>query len=250
MEGDRRSTVLVGALVIFGSIAVLILARLMSPAQTTPSADKVTSAGTGGDANVDVYVYDIAAGTDRRLTGDPRPDVDPEWSSDGTRIAFARFAGEDLHDLYVMNSDGSDERLLVGGVTDDFWPTWSPDGREIAFMSDRSSFGDLFAVDVATGEIRVKRTSLSPTADEFPAWSPTGNSIAFVATERSTHKTVIYTVAPDGSEKKVLRVFNRCCRWVRHIEWSPDGRRLLVTWQPRDQADVWVMSAGGRGPLR
>ena len=55
----------------------------------------------------------------------------PDWSPDGSKIAYA--AG-DPGDVLVMNADGSNQHTLVGGPTDDFGSAWSPDGGQIAFV--------------------------------------------------------------------------------------------------------------------
>ena len=48
-------------------------------------------------------------------------DFTPTWSSDGTKIVFAREAT-----LFVMNADGSGVRRLTSGITIDDSPTWQP----------------------------------------------------------------------------------------------------------------------------
>ena len=58
----------------------------------------------------------------------------PDWSLDGTKIAFVR-DGE----IYVMNPDGSGQTNLTNNPADDEWPAWSPDGTRLTFASNRGS---------------------------------------------------------------------------------------------------------------
>ena len=59
--------------------------------------------------------------------------VEPDWSPDGTHIAFASRRGGSF-DLYTMAADGTGtERLTSTGDDDEFSPSWSPDGDRIAF---------------------------------------------------------------------------------------------------------------------
>lgn len=73
-------------------------------------------AGTG----VDVCVMDSDASNPVNLTDHPQDNWAPDWSPDGTRIAF--FSRRDGGGIFVMNADGSDVSFLVEGGQ----PAWSP----------------------------------------------------------------------------------------------------------------------------
>jgi Tol biopolymer transport system component len=67
----------------------------------------------------------------------PDPEHDcPDWSPDGTRLAFNRNA-----DLAVVNRDGSGERRIASGRESLFYesPAWSHDGQWIAYLVDSPS---------------------------------------------------------------------------------------------------------------
>jgi hypothetical protein len=91
-----------------------------------------------------------------QLTTDP-DDFDPQWSPDGTRIAFERLSGPD-RGLWVMNSDGSSPTRLTAPDrkrVQDHDIAWSPDGSAILFTRGdltQSRLGDLYAVPSAGGE--------------------------------------------------------------------------------------------------
>ena len=79
-----------------------------------------------------VYVMDADGSDQVQLTFDDAwKDQVPDWSPDGSKIAYA--AG-DPGDILVMNADGSNQHTIVGGPTDDFGSAWSPDGGQIAFI--------------------------------------------------------------------------------------------------------------------
>lgn len=113
--------------------------------------------------NRDVQVIDLADGTSRRLTDDPRNGMNPTWAPDGQRIAFVTTRNGQA-EIFTMNADGTDQTRLVtmarGNAID---PRWSPDGARIAFVlvpdapaatSSRPSAEDLqaiYTVEVASG---------------------------------------------------------------------------------------------------
>jgi Tol biopolymer transport system component len=79
-------------------------------------------------------VYVARRGAEARRITDPGKDTDddPDWSPDGSRLVFFRFADDDTsRGLYIVNRDGSALRQLTTGNDSD--PAWSPDGRTIAF---------------------------------------------------------------------------------------------------------------------
>ena len=66
----------------------------------------------------------------------------PEWSPDGTRIAFRSSRRSSGH-ICIMNADGSDLQPISGD--DPLHPAanirWSPDGNEIIYCTQQSGFG-------------------------------------------------------------------------------------------------------------
>jgi TolB protein len=91
----------------------------------------------------------------------------PEWSPDGTRIAFHRDVQGSLQ-VFIMDSRTRAVRQLTsaGRNTD---PTWAPDGRHLAFVSDRTGRRQIWVIDIETGRVR----QLTTVGDaRLPAWSP------------------------------------------------------------------------------
>jgi Tol biopolymer transport system component len=106
--------------------------------------------------NADIYVLPFAPETSQALaaatnvTNDPGGDFRPDFSPDGTRIAFTAdrdtpvsghpifaFTRQREGDVYVMNRDGSAVQRLTATPDWDGSPEWSADGGTLYFYSAR-----------------------------------------------------------------------------------------------------------------
>jgi Tol biopolymer transport system component len=121
-------------------------------------------------------------------TGDAMKDQVPDWSPDGSLIAYASGAA-DSEGIWVMNADGSKPHQISGCLPkeatpckagSDIGPVWSPDGTAIAFIRGFQAVGaadrPIFTMD-ADGSHQV-RVSQGTILAAVPAWqgSATGAS--------------------------------------------------------------------------
>ena len=185
-----------------GAGALLLVALACSGSDSTgPSA--APPLGTiafvsARDGNQEIYVMNADGSGVSRLTNTPATDIDPAWSPDGRRIAFAS-DGDGTHriyDIYVMNADGSGVTRLTNDPVTAWGPAWSPDGTKIAFESYRDGNGEIYVMNPDGSA--VTNLTHDPADDAWPAWSPDGAKIAF-ARENESYKDEIYVMSPDGS---------------------------------------------------
>ena len=129
----RRSLVL---------LSVLLIGAASAPAQgggtrflrrPTVSRDMVAFEYGG-----DLWVVPRAGGSARRLTSTPSVETDPQFSPDGSMLAYtATIAGN--ADVYVMPVAGGEARRLTYHPGGDFVRGWTPDGKRVIFASTRGA---------------------------------------------------------------------------------------------------------------
>lgn len=74
----------------------------------SPDAQRVAvqrSDGRGG--GFDIWMLELARGTESRFTFDPNPDTLPIWSPDGSRVVFSSSRKKGQYDLYQKPSSGA-----------------------------------------------------------------------------------------------------------------------------------------------
>jgi dipeptidyl aminopeptidase/acylaminoacyl peptidase len=108
------------------------------------SSYKFNDTGWFDDRRTHLWVVDVKSGSAKQITsGDDWNDSDPQWSPDGTRIAFVsnrtgkEYDGNRNSDVWVITADGSGTLVKISDHDEaDNQPRWSPDGKRIAFTGE------------------------------------------------------------------------------------------------------------------
>jgi len=86
----------------------------------------------------DLWVVSRNGGSARRLTATPGVETEPQFSPDGSLIAYSATVGGNT-DVYVVPAAGGDPKRLTFHPGADRVRGWSPDGRRVIFASSRTS---------------------------------------------------------------------------------------------------------------
>ena len=87
-----------------------------------------------GFDNFEIYVMDADGGNRENLSNHPVDDMDPDWSPDGSKIAFVSNRHDGIDQIHVMDADGKNQIRLTYGRREKRFPDWSPDGGTIAYI--------------------------------------------------------------------------------------------------------------------
>ncbi len=163
--------------------------------------------------NWEIYVLDVGTDSPQRLTDHDAADIQPVWSPDGQRIAFASDRDGDWQ-LYIMDAEGGDQRRVTFDERSNFEPMWSPDGQHIVYVSSNRGNSDVYVIPADGDQPRPLTTHEG--RDHSPVWSPDGHLIAFVSDRDGNNE--IYVMNTDGSDQ-------------RRLTWN-DGDDIMPTWLP------------------
>jgi Tol biopolymer transport system component/tRNA A-37 threonylcarbamoyl transferase component Bud32 len=200
---------------------------------------KMIAYAAGPEGQMHLYIRQIAGGRTIALTESfPGNHRWPQWSPDGTRIAFQSGGA-----IYVIPALGGVPKRLVEPSPEGSarTPSWSPDGMQIAYVQGRN----IYVNSVDEGKPR-------KIAEAYEAhslsWSPNGSKIAYVSGNQSFlfGRPTLGNIAP-------------CSIWVVSIEkgapvqltdnrylnvspvWTPDGRNILFVTNQGGSRDVYQL---------
>ena len=174
-----------------------------------------------------VQVYTMRPDGSERLqrTGTISPtmnDMYPEWSPDGSRIAYSTIAYTGIWTIDLRGSAPqrmeSDDPMSGYGYTGPL--AWSPDGTSFLIQVQGIQ-------QIKTDGTLIKRLT-ERELDHDAAWSPDGTQIAFVRHSRDSVSAPadIFVMNADGSNLRQLTTTPAIDRTPR---WSPDGKQIVFS---------------------
>jgi Tol biopolymer transport system component/DNA-binding winged helix-turn-helix (wHTH) protein len=106
-------------------------------------------------------------------------DVHPQFSPDGTKIAF-NSDRSGYSEIWVCNRDGSDASQITSMHGLAGTPRWSPDGRSLAFDFRPKEQSEIYVVEVPGGAPR-QITTVPGANNVVPSWSRDGQWVYFAS---------------------------------------------------------------------
>jgi Tol biopolymer transport system component len=221
----------------------------------SPGGDLLVYASDrSGRGDLDLWIQPRGGGEPRRMTDDPADDYAPNFSPDGSTIAFR--SERDGGGIYVVPAMGGETRLLAKSG---HHPRYSPDGDWIAYsvsstrlFPSAAGSGHMFVISSRGGTPRPIRPEFS--SAHHPLWSPDGRHLLFAGLHSGWIKdgpeprADLWVTPLEGGEAVKTGVFPALNRlrlrrphWPR-LPWTPwawTGDSLLTSQSLKDAVDLW-----------
>ena len=189
----------------------------------------------------DIWLLDLARGTDQRFTFAPELDLYPVWSPDGERLVFASFRDGRRLDLFEKGTGGASEAHLLLETNFIKVPIgWSADGAFVSYVETNDTTGFDLWLHPVSGD-RQPMSYLRTPSLESGLLSPDGRWMAYYSDESGEYRVYVQRVPPAGP----VQISTGDGRMPR---WKADGRELYYV-----TADNHVMAvdidATGDAPI-
>jgi dipeptidyl-peptidase-4 len=193
--------------------------------------------------DADLFLLDLPSASFTKLTSTAAEEKSVEFSPDGRRLAFVR-----ANDLFVIDCatraetritrDGSTTTLngtlswvyweeIFGRRDIGYW--WSPDSTSLAYLQ--------------TDESRVPTVSFV----DFQPETPRVITRRYPKAGQPNPKVRVGIADVGGTATRWVQITDKPFEMVLRVKWLPDGTRLSVQTQTRDQKDVGLYLVGRAG---
>ena len=172
------------------------------------------------------------------------------WAPAGDRIAFSANRHGSF-DIWTVEVPEGRVRRVTSDPLYEVFPTWTPDGRELVYvrLDDRWVDQEVIRIDADGSDPRVvvRNTDFfdygAGRTFGFPLVSPRGDAVVF-----RSHRSgwINYWRVPlDGEEVQAPVQIAAQAADQSHVQWSPEGNRLLFTSNENGTHDLRVVAADG-----
>ena len=201
------------------------------------------------DSSVRIATYDLRKGERHDLTDGLIPrcaDTEPEYSPDGTTLAFVRLFPSGFAQICLVPAGGGEVRVLVTSLLYVNGLEWMRDGRSLIFTAFKDGSYSLWRVDTHSGNV-----SWVPGVGEWIYTPSIARDADRMVYHRYEHERNIWRIKldPRGTRGHEMEVLIRSSYWDCQPSLSSDGRRIAFTSTRSGALAIWISGSDGTGPF-
>ncbi|MCB9451313.1 MAG: PD40 domain-containing protein [Anaerolineaceae bacterium] len=176
--------------------------------QTQPPQNGRIAFVSNRSGNDQIYTMNDDGTDIQQITFDGWSNIDPNWSPDGSRIAYVS-RGSGILSINIIDSDGLNNTTLTNVADVD--PNWSPTGDKIAFSRYTDNGSDIYIINTDGSGLTKVVDGHNAAYNIQPTWSPDGTHLLYVyntklsGEPRSSFKIRIVDLA-TGQESTIYAV--------------------------------------------
>jgi serine/threonine-protein kinase len=206
----------------------------------SPDARRVAYGAYGeGRSSSDLWVTDLATGTTQRLTDDGRDSNDPQWSSDGSTIAYSVDVPGGK-DVFVQRAGGGQARVLASRDGAQYPNDWSRDGAALLVTEGATDNGYDIIVQPADGSVAQPYVA-TPANETAARISPDGHWIAYTSDKSGRPEVYIDSYPKPGKDVTVS------LGGGIHPVWRGDGLEIYY-WRDGELTAAQLKAGWGDTP--
>ncbi len=228
----------------------------LTPWDVSADGRRIFYVSSKDEANL--FLHDLASGTERQISANLLLNLFPNFAPDGQAIAFQQvdqgvnFSSGALLAIELSGA-GKTTRLVVNG----FDPRWSPTGERVAFLRHSGKSFSLWTVRRdGADERQLVESNVVPgsftqqtynwTQPQQFSWSPDGRQLAYCVRQSKLMNVVVSPA--EGGLPVMLSQNTDAEVSLSSPVFSPDGKQLAYLAQRsgegQRQCQVWAAAAG------
>lgn len=156
----------------------------------------------------------------RTILESREPVLSPNWSPDGSQLAYVSFEGQRPR-IFLQELTTGRRKVAADFPGMNSAPAFSPDGSRLAMVLSKDGNPEIYVLYLQGN--RLQRLTRNAAIDTEPAWSPDGQQIAFTSDRGG--KPQIYVVPATGGRAQRLTFEGN---YNARPAYSPDGTKLAM----------------------
>ncbi|HEY5930433.1 MAG TPA: Tol-Pal system beta propeller repeat protein TolB [Burkholderiales bacterium] len=194
---------------------------------------------TKSDARFELQVSDADGYNADFILAHKEPIISPQWSPDGSRIAYVSFERRKPI-VFIHNLRDGSRAVLANYDGSNSAPAWAPDGKRLAVVLTKDGTSNIYGINAdGSGLTRLTNTA---SIDTEPNFSPDGKHILFTSDRAGSPQ--VYRMRADGEGEAERMTYEGTYNVTPR--YSPDGKSFIFIHRNEGRFNVASQDIGSR----